>query len=716
MGAIALISLGIIAAVTGIAVGGAWWQVTIALLLSIVPALTVAVSLVNWAVTQFLPPHTLPKLEFEEGVPASARTLVVIPALLSRPQDVDDLCRQLEMHYLRNTDPNGTVRFALLTDFSDADAETMPEDAELLAPRDTRTVEELNQRYPDEPFYFFHRRRLWNPSEGAWMGWERKRGKLHELNGLLRSDLGDPQRHHGTSYTTLVGKLAKLAGVRYVITLDADTVLPRDAARRLIATLAHPLNVAEFDPVSGRVASGYTVLQPRTEINVASVSRSLFSRIYAGRAGIDLYTLAVSDVYQDLFGEGVFVGKGIYDVDAFERSLHGRVPENALLSHDLFEGIHGRAGLVTDIVLFEDFPDNYLANLWRVHRWVRGDWQLLPWLANKVFYAGKRADNSLPLIARWKIFDNLRRSLLSPVLLVWFIAGWTVLPGAAWLWTLLGVITPGIPVLTDALAVLARMTDRSRIEWGPLLNRAVRWLLLLVSLPLEASANVHAITVTLLRLAVWRRNLLEWTTAARAARLLRDDDLGKVIVRQVLPSLLLVGLIAPLTFWLRPRALFVAVPLWLAWVVAPAISYFLSRPRQRRAYVASEADVRRLHALARRTWFFYEQMVGPEDRLVAAGPFPGIPQRHRGASDLPDERRPLSALCVGRPRSGLYQHGQSGAAAALRVRCNGATRTSPGASRQLVRHPRPDDADARLYFDRGFRQPGRGAVGAWTGL
>ena len=346
-------------------------QLIIVGLLGFALALEASINLVNWDVTHEIRPHSLPRMDFSEGIPADFRTMVVIPTLLVNANELDSLLQELELHFLRNPDPQLT--FALLTDFEDAPTQHMPDDEQLLSAAKAG-VESLNHKYGQTaPFYLFHRQRIWNPSEGVWMGWERKRGKLAEFNRLL---LNTGQ----TSYTTQVGELSILHEIKYVITLDADTSLPQDSASRLIATLAHPLNRAEFAADGRSVSAGYTVLQPRVEIKPTSANRSLFSQIFAGDAGFDLYTLAVSDVYQDLFGEGSYVGKGIYDVAAFARSLKGQVGENTLLSHDLLEGIFGRAALVTDVILYEEYPARYLIYARRLRRWIRGDWQLLPWL------------------------------------------------------------------------------------------------------------------------------------------------------------------------------------------------------------------------------------------------------------------------------------------------------------------------------------------------
>ena len=615
-------------------------------LLVLIPALTTAIHLVNWLVTHTLPPRVLPKLDLEEGIPSECRTMVVVPALLGNADDVESLFTQLELHYLRN--PDLRLTFALLSDFTDAQQAELPEDAALLD-QARAAVAALNQKYAHQPFYFFHRRRLWNQSEGRWMGWERKRGKLHEFNQLLRND-------QATSFFVQAGKLDLLPAVRYVITLDADTVLPRDAAQRLVGTLSHPLNQARFAPGSNRVRAGYTILQPRTAIKPVSANQSLFTRIFAGEGGLDLYTLAVSDAYQDLFGAGIFVGKGIYDVDAFERSLIGRIPENTLLSHDLFEGVHGRVGLVSDIVLYEEYPPHYLVNVLRSHRWIRGDWQLLPWLWGRTPRVGKEtgsggvgeggrggerettpaifyARNDLALIDRWKIIDNLHRSLLPPTLLMLFVLGWTVLPGSPWVWTLLGLIVPLFSLLTRAISGLLRaligeegLAAAGREIIRPIRDSGVRWLLFLAFLPYEALLNLDAITTTLTRVWVTRRQMLQWTTAERTVRLFGDEVTATTTLVKMLPSILLTVGLALLVIILEPMALFVAAPFFVAWLFAWQIAYWISRPTTPKAVELSAERQQMLRILARRTWLFYELFVGPDDNWLPPDHFQESPR------------------------------------------------------------------------------------------
>lgn len=590
---------------------------------TLLPAVTIVVDLLNWLITNLVPPRILPKLDFTAGIPEDAATMVVIPTLLSDSDGVDSLLRQLELHYLRNTDDN--LHFALLTDYPDADEQETPEDVVVLD-RAIAGIRTLNDRYVRAsagPFYLLHRERRWNPSEQIWMGWERKRGKLEEFNRLVAGD-------RTTSYTHIVGDDQVLPTIRYVITLDADTVLPAGEGSRLVGTLAHPLNRPLFD-AAGNVVAGYTVLQPRTEIHPLSANRSLFTRVFAGEAGIDLYSHAASDVYQDLFGEGIYAGKGIYDVAAFRKSLEGRVPENSLLSHDLFEGVHGRAGLVSDIVLYEEYPPAYLAYVQRTHRWIRGDWQLLPWLLPRVPDASVRLVSSpLSLIDRWKILDNLRRSLLPPALLILVALGWLTLPGSPLAWTLLMLVTPAIPIITGVITdVIRNVLDRKTSIAIPrsLEARVLRWTFLIVFLPHETLLALDAIATTGMRLTVTRRHLLRWTTAAHAARIFHMETEADPTWRQMGASLLVsIGLLT-LVAWFNPQALFVAVPLTCVWLAAPLVAIWISEPRVPEEREALSSSQRRmLRRLARRTWLYFEQFAGPDDNWLPPDHFQESPR------------------------------------------------------------------------------------------
>ena len=396
-------------------------------LLALVPASDLAMALINRTVMAILGPRPLPRMALRNGIPKELRTIVVIPTLLTNQQGIEEQVERLEVHYLANSDDD--LRFALLSDWRDAPSESMPGDAELLATA-AEAIAHLNKRHGPASgggsrFVLFHRKRVWNKSEHTWMGWERKRGKLHELNQLLRGS---------TQHDVHVGRRAAPRGipsVRYVITLDADTQLPRGAAHRLIGTMAHPLNRPRFDPLAGRVVEGYGVVQPRITPSLPTDGEgSCFQRTFSGPSGIDPYASAVSDVYQDLFREGSYTGKGIYEIDAFEAALADKVPDNAMLSHDLFEGLFARTALATDVELFEAFPSHYEAAAARQHRWARGDWQLLPWLLGRG-HTGSEPHRAvmIPTIGRWKILDNLRRTLSAPAAFLALLAGWLLPQG-----------------------------------------------------------------------------------------------------------------------------------------------------------------------------------------------------------------------------------------------------------------------------------------------
>ena len=587
-------------------------------LLLLFPVSSLVSQVVNWLSSLSIPPRTLPKMDFSDGIPAPFRTIVVIPALVTGPEELDDFARQMELHYLRNEDEY--LHVALLGDFCDAPAKHMPED-QALVDQGIRQMQALNEKYGRDgsgPFYFFMRERRWNLSDSVWMGWERKRGKLMEFNRLVLGGAED------TSLIVQFGDLSVLQHIRYVITLDADTVLPRDGARKLVGTLAHPLNRALFD-AQERVIGGYTILQPRVEIVPASARISEFSRVFAGDTGLDLYTLAVSDVYQDLFAEGIYVGKGIYDVADFERSLAGRTPENALLSHDLFEGLLGRAALVTDVVLLEEFPPHYLAYAERLRRWLRGDWQLLPWLLPGSERASTRS--RLSLLDTWKIIDNLRRSLVTPTLFVLLVAGWLWLPGTAVIWTVIALVLSSVPlciVLLNAAIRSVYESDHS-LRLQPARAAFSRWLLSLTLLPFEAILILQAIGTTLVRL-VTHRQMLQWRTAAHAARL-RDPQQGSGVVWRAMASAVLLTIAVGLgTAVAKPAALTAAAPFLVVWLLAPELVYRISRPITDQRPVLSARQQVVLRTLARRTWLFFEEFVGPQDHWLPPDHFQESPR------------------------------------------------------------------------------------------
>ncbi len=597
------------------------WILIFAVILAIIPASELATTLINRLVNVFLSPNFVLKMELKNGIPEQARTVVVVPTLLTDQATIAELCGNLEVYHLANRDKE--LFFALLGDLPDASGEIMPSDAELIESA-RKNIAELNRKYEAEEtavrFMFFTRRRTWNAGEGKWICTERKRGNLHAFNRLLR---GLPGANYALDETV---DFDFLKTIRYVITLDADTQMPRETARKLIGTIEHPLNRPFFDERIGRVTKGYALLQPRIEISLPSALSSPFARIYSSSKGFDPYTSAVSDVYQDLFAEGSYVGKGLYDVDAFEAALDRRIPENKLLSHDLFEGLYARVALLTDVALYDDYPSNYESYAKRNHRWTRGDWQIARWLLPFVPNAeGRTVRNRLPLIARWKMLDNLRRSLVSPTLLLWFVFAW-----------ISSVISPlattifAFVVLTAPLYLHVASTSLSAVEtdkwkkilinfsnlWSDIKTIVPQMFFRIAFLAHEAALAVDAIVRIIYRKFVSGKRLLEWQTAAQSERLSSQSLRGYFTFMAASPAIAL-GILALLIIF-QPMSLVVAAPFLILWMLAPLIAYRLSLPEEKseRKRELGADDVRWLRHAARRTWRYFETFVGETEHWL----------------------------------------------------------------------------------------------------
>lgn len=637
LGSILLLTL----AATGMIVSKAYadgvnaWLLALVALIALLATSQLALSMVNWVATLVAIPRPLPRMDFSHGIPLESRTLVVVPTMLFTKQNIDALTEALEVRFLANRDDN--LRFCLLTDFGDAKTETVPVDETLLE-RAKKNIQELNKKYrhtTGDNFLLLHRPRRWNAQEKSWMGHERKRGKLADLNAFLRGGATD-------AFSLVVGNTDGLTNVRYVITLDTDTELPRDAARKFVATMAHPLNRAQYDQTHQRVSDGYGILQPRVAVSLPGAEASRYEQLCGGETGIDPYTRTVSDVYQDIFGEGSFIGKGIYDVDAFEHALNSRMPENRILSHDLLEGCYARAGLLSDVQLYETYPSRYSADVSRRHRWIRGDWQIASWLLPTVPGARdastgtiERHRNPLSVLSRWKLFDNLRRSVVPIALTAFLLIGWTALP-SAWFWTCATLAILLIP------SVCAFVLDALRKPEDLLLRQHLSGLLrsitqhffhaalTLIFLPYEAWSNLDAIVRTHWRVLVSRRRLLEWNPSSETTRQSRNDLMSYYRSMWIAPVIALgtTGyLIAA-----KPSALAAAAPILLLWWASPAIAYWISRPTARRAVQLSDEQTQFLTSLARKTWLFFDTYVGPEDNWlppdnVQEQPVPAVAHR-----------------------------------------------------------------------------------------
>ena len=600
------------------------WKFVFLALVNLVCLSQLAVSLMNWVATFMVKPRRLPRLDFSEGIPADCRAMVVVPTLLTGTGAVEHLLETLEIHYLSNRDKH--LHFALLTDFRDADHETLPEDAPLVE-QVSAGVELLNQKYQaDRPniFFLLHRPRRWNQAENAWMGYERKRGKLAEFNALLRG-------HGSERFSRIMGKLSLLSDVKFVITLDTDTQLPRDAARRLVGTIAHPLNRPQFDPRTGMVSEGYGILQPRVGVSLPSAGRSWFVRIFAGEAGIDPYTRTVSDVYQDIFNEGSFIGKGIYDVDAFERAVQGRFPENTILSHDLIESLHARSALISDVELYEEHPSRYNADINRRHRWIRGDWQIAQWLLPRIPGPdARRIANPLSALSQWKVFDNLRRSLVPAAFMLLLLGNWILLRELNGLGSL---IVLAIIMLPGSLSILGEITNKPK-EWplGMHLRTTAKSLgrqfgqmaLTLTFLPYDAYISLDAIARTLVRILFTRKQMLEWQTASDAERNARTDLASFYKTMWIAPVLAVATMVYLLLE--QPDQLVRAVAFLIVWLCAPAIAWWISQPIVRAKPELTAKQAAFLRRIARQTWRYFETFVTARENWLPPDNFQQHPE------------------------------------------------------------------------------------------
>ena len=576
-----------------------------AIILLFFPATQAAVDVVNNAITSFFDPEPLPKLDFSLGIPSECSTLVVVPSLLLNEKQVRRLVNDLEVRFLANRDSN--LHFALATDLADSVSKPRDNDSHPLVELAVQLVGELNEKY--QPlgmggFLLLHRHRIFNSRQGVWMGWERKRGKLLDLNKLLEGEYD--------AFPIKAGRLEALAQIRYILTLDSDSQLPHGSAARLAGAIAHPLNQAVIDPRLRLVTSGYGILQPRIGIAVQSATRSWLAALYSGQNSFDPYTRAISDAYQDLFGEGSYTGKGIYEVATLHAVLDRRFPRNSLLSHDLIEGAYARAGLISDVELIDDYPSRYSAYMRRKHRWVRGDWQIAQWIFSRVpDESGKRVANPISNISRWKIFDNLRRSLVDPVLFLLFIAGWFGLPGGPAYWTAVALILLFFPTVAQlAFGLLRTVLSRNKGQAGETLagfwHSALVSLIRLVFLPHETLLAFDAIVRSLVRRYITGERLLEWETAAQSEM---ESSSSSASIDRYLAILPLAMILLGAIVWIaapRPFAIAWAAPILALWALASPMTVWLNRaPRRQRDLAPPDRDFLLRHALL--IWRYFHQ-------------------------------------------------------------------------------------------------------------
>ena len=586
--------------------------------LLLVPATGAAIDIINQLIALSFPPRVLPKLDLSKGIPDDRLTVVAVPTLLLNESQTRQMVEALEVRFLGNRDKN--LHFALLTD--SIDSRSGPADGDPLIRLCSQSIERLNRKYAQESrgtFFHFHRHQVYCASEGIWMGWERKRGKLLDFNSFLRAE--------HDAFSVKIGDLSLLKNVRYVITLDSDTQLPRDAARKLIGTLAHPLNRAVFDPSGKKLQRGYAILQPKAGVDLQAARKSRLAAIFSADATFDVYTRAVSDVYQDLFGEGSFVGKGIYDIDAFHRLVDTWLPEGVLLSHDMIEGSFARAGLVSDIEIIEDYPSRYAVYCRRKHRWARGDWQTAPWIFPRIADRfGREMPNALQIISRWKIVDNLRRALYEPVLLALLLAGWMFLPRGPVFWTGAALVVVLLPSFLQLLSGLSKINRYSvpylkSVALGFAIEQA-RMALFFALLLHQSVIMLDAAVRTIFRLLVSRRNLLEWETAAQAEMNAGPRSLVDRYLDWIPLAALAIGAMIGLV---KPHALPIASPLLICWFLTGHIAQWLDqRPSPSESKIASR-DREFLRDTALRTWRFFDEFSGPRNHWLISDRLQEIP-------------------------------------------------------------------------------------------
>ncbi|MBP6335091.1 MAG: cyclic beta 1-2 glucan synthetase, partial [Bacteroidia bacterium] len=591
-------------------------------ILSLICVSQLAILLINFLATLLARPRLLPRIDFSKGIAANSRTLVVVPSMLGNIEDVESLTEALEVRFLANRDEH--LHFGLLTDFTDAMHETLPEDQHLLDLMQEK-IQDLNKKYQrtnSDLFYLFHRPRRWNQQDEIWMGYERKRGKLAELNGLLRGKCRD-------RFSLIIGDLSVLNEVKYVITLDADTLLPRGAAWKMIGTMAHPLNQAYFDEKKQRVTHGYGILQPRVMISLPDSNASFYTKLNGNDPGIDPYTRATSDVYQDLFGQGSFIGKGIYEVDVFERALASKFPENRILSHDLLEGCYVRSGLLSDVQLFEKHPTTYSADVKRRMRWIRGDWQIALWSTPLVKNENREwKKNPLSRLSRWKIFDNIRRSLVPIALTVLMLIGWVFMKSALfWTIAVAGVVL--LPVFINSIWELMYkpkeiiLFQHLKTSFRSIQGNITKSFFALICFPYEAYYSLSAILKTTYRMLISRKKLLEWNPFA-----VEEVRNKKSLLASYSAMWFEVFLSVALFIYLlnvAPSKLIVAVPILVLWIAAPFVTWYISRPLKKQlAQLSKEQDLYLLN-LARKTWSYYERFVTEEDNWLAPDNFQEYP-------------------------------------------------------------------------------------------
>lgn len=571
----------------------------------LIPASEIIVAFTNWIVAKKIPLRHVPKMYLKDGINNENKTIVIVPSMISSEENIKKLVEKLEVTYLGNKEEN--VYFAILGDFQDCEHETTKNDKNL---NDfaLEQIKKLNKKYciNNNKFFYLNRKRVYNSKEEKFIGRERKRGKIMEFIFLLKGD-----KDH--TFNVISSPIDELKDSKYIITLDSDTFMPRDVIKKLVGAMCHPLNKAILK--KNKVIRGYGVMQPKVSISLESKNMSKFSNIFGGEGGVDGYSIAYSDTYQDLFGEGSFTGKGILDIDIFYKVLKNEIPDNKVLSHDLLEGAYVRSALVTDCEFIDNYPSSYLSSSKRLHRWVRGDWQLIPWLFS----------SKISLLSKWKIIDNLRRSLLAPSLLIGLIIALRYLNRGIEVSIILflAIITPLLFTVTDFV-----VTPKNKLSGT---FKSFKQIVLIISfIPYQTYLMVNSIVKTLYRLIISKKHLLEWQTAEDAEKSI-ENHLGYYYEKMWFSliagaAIVVVGFNSSIFFGIM------SMVLSLLWVFSPLIAYEISKVDKRLQYTIKEKDYIYLREISRRTWAYYEDFINEENNYLAPDnyqekPFKGVVHR-----------------------------------------------------------------------------------------
>ncbi|MGM0396195.1 MAG: GH36-type glycosyl hydrolase domain-containing protein [Bacillota bacterium] len=563
------------------------------------------IRLFNYFLQKFYPINFLPKLEFEKGIPSKYKTFVVMPVLITSEENIEEIFEKMEEYFLANKSKN--LYFALLGEFMDSDKESDNKD-NILVDAALNKAKELNKKYSssDPVFYYFQRKRQYNKKQGKWMCWERKRGSLTEFNNLI---LGQKNTSHKVISTDISQHIGK---IKYVITLDEDTKLPIDSARKLIGTISHPLNEAVYDDEKGKVVEGFGVIQPNVSIGLESSSISKFTKIYARSSGVSIYFEGLSDLYQDVFNSGIFYGKGIYNLEIFSKILNKAIPQNKVLSHDLLEGCHIHVAFTSDIDIVDTYPTRYISYLTRLHRWIRGDWQLIAWLLPKVRDSNnKLIENPISPLSKWKIFDNLRRSLISICTYAFIIGIFTYLPQPLYLWVVFGLMIIFFPLILEAMdriiiqkTYIPHLKYRKRRNIKFNLKGSFQYTLLqFLFLPFEASITLSAIIISLYRVLISKKNLLEWTTSA-VSEMKIENNLKNLMKKMKIIYMEIIGFLI-LVYILKPELFIPALIVSCLWGVSPFTVYLLDKKEMEKIEPTKE-ELSIMRKEARKIWSYFE--------------------------------------------------------------------------------------------------------------